>query len=261
MSCHEEINKTNAVLPFSTPTRCYAQEEHRRWWSHPFPRLTSSFPAALSSWQLRDRAEPLGLWRCRKEGGEIMEWALDFLPSDPCLLMLNPCLQPQPCTPDSGTRPVPCWKIKKSSSADHALMDSPALTLCSSSDNSAFALTCDPGHPGLVSLPWVSVCLSLRSFLWTLAPWLSKTLLEAARPPLFWPLVKTGYLLISSCFAFFWGLICLSIMAPAPEANSPQILTCGLYPEFSNPTPVPLDDSSELSLCDKATDRERHPAC
>lgn len=45
----------------------------------------------------------------------------------------------------------------------------PCLNSCSNSGNLVFALTCDPTgslscHPGLINLPWVSVCLSLRSF-------------------------------------------------------------------------------------------------
>lgn len=69
----------------------------------------------------------------------------------------------------------------------------------------------------LVTLLWVSVCLSLRSIFWTLNSWLNKTLLEADRVLHYWTL---GYLIINLYFAFSWVLICLSIVVSTPLTQS-----------------------------------------
>lgn len=242
VSCHEERDRQMQPSLSSTPTLCYVQDEYCSLMTESRSPDLLHPSAALSSWQLRGRAGALGLWCCGKKVWEIAVLALETLSPDPCLLMLDPCPQPRPYTSDPGTRPVPHWEVKVSSSAGHPPVDFPALTYVPILVTQfCFVLwpkwaivllcgTCDPALSFSLSKPEV-IPLNFSSW--------AETLFVAVRPPLFWPSVKTGSQLLSLCFAFSVAVLRLSFRLLPPKDTSPR-LACGIYPDLGEHAPISL---------------------
>lgn len=202
---------------FSTPI-CHSLQDQ---WALSLDFLPPCCPLCLAVMLTRT----LVLCHHGKEAWEMAPWTLDSCAWIPdCLSWIPACSLRSP-RPDQNW---PLWGMKECYNSGHTLMSWCApLTLCFYSGNWTSALTCEPAgwlscHLGLLSLPWISLCLDFVHFF---AP--SARLLESTEIPtltISWlPLYHfVLYLLLGACPIVH--------QAPASQKLILPRLTYGIYP-------------------------------